>query len=128
MVRLVSLAALVFSCATLAAAPALAGKPGGGGGGGTSNATVSASPNPASANSQVTLSGCGYAFAPATVLISHNGITQTFMVSMCSSGCLDGAYFATQEAGTYSIQVYQTVGTKRQTTSALMASTTLAVR
>ena len=131
MFKRIALAAAIGALVLTVVPFALAGKGGsgkpGGGGGGTSASWITASPNPASTNSRVSLTGCGYAFAPATVQISHPSGTQVFMVSMWSTGCLDGAYFTTQEAGTYTIKVYQTFGTKNQTTTSLVASTELTV-
>ena len=129
MTRLLSVAGLVLAALTLAVAPAIAGKPGGGGGGGTGTAWVSVSPNPAAAyGTQVNITGCGYSFAMATVVITHPaGSTQSLVIPMWSTGCLDTASFTTQEPGTYRIDIYQTSGTKRGSTSVLKASTTLTV-
>jgi hypothetical protein len=66
--------------------------------------------------------------APAQVRVIHSaGYTNTYMVAMWSTGCMDTAYFTTAEAGTYRIEVYQTSGTKRRATTTLKATTTLTV-
>ena len=130
MTRILTLVGLVCAVATLAATPALAGKPSGGSGGTTGTASVSASPNPAAAwGAHVDLSGCGYVpSVAAKVVVNHSaGSSQTFYVSMWGTGCMDTAYFLTAEPGTYTIQVLQTTGSKRNTTTTLMASTTLTV-
>jgi hypothetical protein len=91
---------------------------------------VSASPNPAAAwGARVDLAGCGFTpSVAAQVVINHSaGPSQTFYVSMWGTGCMDTAYFLTSEPGTYTIQVYQSTGSRRSTTTKLMASTTLLV-
>ena len=116
-------------CLTLVASTALAGGPSGGATATTAGAWVSASPSPAAAwGTRVYLSGCGFATGPAQVHVVHSaGYTQTFMVAMWSTGCLDTAYFTTSEPGTYRIEVYHTSGTKRRATTVLKATTTLTV-
>ena len=116
-------------CFATAAAPAVAGRPGGDSGTAATSAWVSASPNPATAwGGRVNLAGCGFAMAPAEVRVIHSaGYTNTYMVAMWSTGCMDTAYFTTAEPGTYRIEVYQTTGTKRRATTTLKATTTLTV-
>jgi len=101
------------------------GKPGGGGG--TTSATVSASPNPAAANgAPVELSGCGYdMYQPAEVHIVHSaGYTESFMVTVWNPGCLNATTFYTAEAGSYTVEVYQSVRKGK----VLRASTVLTVQ
>jgi hypothetical protein len=126
---LASVLGLTTVCLALAASTALAGRPSDGATATTAGASVSASPNPAAAwGTRVYISGCGFATGPAEVHVVHSaGYTQTFMVAMWSTGCLDTAYFTTSEPGTYRIEVYQTSGTKRRATTSLKATTTLTV-
>jgi hypothetical protein len=132
MTQLFRLAGLIAAAFTLAAAPALAAPGGGGsgagGGTGTGGAWVSVSPNPAAAwGTQVDITGCGYGFATAEVVVTHPAGTTSFYVPMWSTGCMDNAYFRTSEPGTYSIAVYQLSGSKRTSTMAFKASTALTV-
>ena len=98
-------AAIAAFAAVLLVAPAFAGK------GGNHNGTgvtpwVAASAT--SVGGQVNLAGCGYQFAPVTVLVTEpNGQTLSFLVGMWSTGCLDTAYFTATLAGNYTVQVYQ---------------------
>ena len=100
----------------LVAGPALAAK-GGKPGSGASAATVTVSPNPAAAGGTLVLaSGCGYAFAPAQVRVVHATYTETYGVGVWYTGCLDTAYFATRETGTYTVEVWQGTSKKASTT------------
>lgn len=101
---------------------------GGGPGGGGSTASVAASPNPAAPNgTRVYLTGCGYEFKVARVKISHSaGYVEEYDWGMASSGCLVSGYFLTREAGTYSVDVYQSQRNRRRP-YLLKASTTLTV-
>jgi hypothetical protein len=107
--RIVLLAGITAALALVVVAPGLAAK--GGKAASTpspSSAWVSASPNPATVGSDVTLTGCGYAFAPVSVTVTQpNGSTITFWIGMWSTGCLDTAYFVPSQHGTYTIQVFQ---------------------
>ena len=152
MPRILGLGGLALACLALATAPALAGKgagggngggngggggaataakPSGGGGGGTgTSAWVSVSPNPAAANgAKVSVSGCGFNVATTEMDIVHSaGYTEVLYVPVWSPGCIDtNTYFLTQEAGTYTIKIYQMSSTKRNATKVLKASTTLTV-
>jgi hypothetical protein len=115
----------LFVTLALALVPAsLGGKPSGG----TSSAWVSVSPNPAPAGgSRVDVTGCGYEFAPAEIRIVHSAGTEAYMDAVWNTGCLNPTFFLTREAGTYTVSVYQTGGTKRHPTQVLKASTTLTV-
>lgn len=128
MKRLVALAVLIVASATLVAAPALAGKPGGAV---VTNAWVSASPNPAAAGgARVEVSGCGYdKYYPAEVRIAHSaGYTQAYMVAVWNTSCLNVTPFLTQEAGTYTISVYQRTSKRKNAAPVLKASTVLTVQ
>ncbi len=86
-------------------------------------ATVTASPNPAGADSSVYVGGCGYEFEPVQIHILHSaGYTEDYAAGMWAAGCF-GGYFVTSEAGTYTIQVYQS----SSGSPTLKASTTLTV-
>ena len=62
---------------------------------------------------------------PAEVRVVHSaGYTEAFMVTVWNPGCLNTTTFHTAEAGTYTIQVYQSSGRKG---SVLKASTVLTV-
>jgi hypothetical protein len=92
----------------------------------TSPAWVSASPDPAPAGSRVELTGCGFDVKPAQIRIHHSaGYSETYGVGMWSTGCFSGT-FDTQEAGTYTIEVYQEQRNTRKS-MVLKASTTLSV-
>jgi hypothetical protein len=87
-----------------------------------SAAWISASPNPATVGSHINLSGCGYAFAPASVVVAMpDGSTQSFDVGMWSSGCLDTAYFTATEAGLYTIDVFQGSSSPAASTAVIAA-------
>jgi len=120
---------LVVAALTVAVPPATAGGAGNGTDGGSgSSAWVSASPDPASAGgSRVGVTGCGYEFRPAQVRVAHSvGYTEIFGVGMWNTGCFS-TYFYTREAGTYTIDVYQSQRNPRKP-MLLQASTTLSVR
>ena len=130
MTRLAGLAVVIAAALALAAGPALAAKPGTGGGGGTSSTTasVTVSPSPAPAYSRVSVSGCGFAAVPAVLRIVYpSGSTASYNVGVWANGCLDGAGFTTAGAGTYTVQILQTSGTKRNATTTVKASATLSV-
>ena len=92
----------------------------------TSPAWVSASPDPAPAGSRVELTGCGFDVKPAQIRIHHSaGYSETYGVGMWSTGCFSGTFY-TQEAGTYTIEVYQEQRNTRKS-MVLKASTTLSV-
>lgn len=124
MTRLVVLAAVLVATA-LAAAPALAGKPGSG-----STASVSATPNPASSGTTVWLEGCGYdTRSPAEIRINHSaGYTESYAAAVWYTGCMNPSPFVTSEAGTYTIEVYQRPPKPRNAAPQLKASTTLIVQ
>jgi hypothetical protein len=106
------------------------GNGGGQGGGGGSTATINVSPNPAPADgARVDITGCGYEVEPAEIRIVHSaGYTEAYMDAVwADGGCLNPTYFLTREAGTYTVNVYQTGGSKGHPTHVLKASTTLAV-
>jgi hypothetical protein len=114
----------------LALVPAtLASRGGGSGSGSTSNAWVTASPNPATAGgSRYDVDGCGFEVKPVQVRIVHSaGYTETYGAGIWSPGCLD-TYFYTAEAGTYTIEVYESSGNKKRWTWVLKASTVLTVQ
>lgn len=93
----------------------------------SSPAWVTASPDPAVAGSRIELSGCGYDVKPAEVRITHSaGYTEIYGVGMWSTGCFSGTFFS-QEAGAYTIDVYQDQRNARKP-MLLKASTTLTVR
>jgi hypothetical protein len=120
--------ALGVSVLAVAAPSALAERGGNGGGGTGTTASVVASPNPAAPDgTRVYLSGCGYEFKVAHVKIRHSaGYTEGYTFGMWSTGCLASGYFLTREAGTYSIDVYQSHRNPRKP-HVLKASTTLTV-
>lgn len=137
MIRRIGLALLASAVVVIAASPALAEKGGAGrgnsnGGGDSGGAPwVSASPNPASAGgSRVELNGCGYdMYYPAEVRIVHSaGYTEAYGVAVWNTGCLNTTPFLTQEAGTYTVSVYQRPPKPRRATPQLKASTVLTVR
>jgi hypothetical protein len=109
--RFIVTGVIVAAAAILTVTPALAGKGGNGGhssGATTAGATLSATPNPARVGSNVLVSGCGYDMAPAQLtIVGPSGASQTLWVGMWSTGCLDTAYFAPSQAGTYTISVAQ---------------------
>ena|ERR1043166_402568 len=81
-------------------------------------ATVTASPNPATVGSNIMISGCGYQFAVASVRVTQpDGSALLFYVGMWSTGCLDTAYFTANQAGTYTIQVFQGSSTPSASTA-----------
>jgi hypothetical protein len=125
--RIAVLFVAVGAVAAAFAAPAIAGK-GGNKGNGASAPTaawVTASPGSVASGERVYLRGCGYDFSPVEVRIIHSaGYTQTYLVGMWSTGCMDGAFFTSAEAGTYLIEVYQS---SSGTSSHLMASTSVNV-
>jgi hypothetical protein len=125
----IAVAGAATAALALAASPALAAHGGGGGGGGGgTTAQVVATPSPAAANGAlVSVSGCGYKLAPAILRVVRPSGTDSYNVAVWSTGCLDAASFLTAEPGTYSVQVYQTFGTKRSTSTVLEASTTVRV-
>jgi hypothetical protein len=126
-VTTLALLALITASATLGAGPALAGQGGKGGDTSTTTAWVSASPNPALAYSRVELDGCGFEVKPVQLRIVHSaGYTETYGAGVWSPGCID-TYFSTAEAGTYTIEVWQSTGNKRRSTLTLKASTVLTV-
>jgi hypothetical protein len=129
MTRFAGLAVALAAVLSLAVTPALASKPNGGGGGTPTSATLTATPNPASAwGSVVSLAGCGYAAAPAVLRVVHpSGSTESYNVAVYSNGCLTATGFRTAEPGTYTVQILQTSGTKRGTTTSIKASTTVSV-
>jgi hypothetical protein len=96
------------------------------GGSGTS-AWVSASQDLATAGHRVDLTGCGYEVKPAQIRVTNSaGYAEIFGVGMWSTGCFSG-YFYAPEAGTYTIDVYQS---QRNTHKPMLlkASTTLSVQ
>jgi hypothetical protein len=95
----------------------------------TSPAWLTASPDPAAAGgSRVELDGCGFEVRPVQVRIVHSaGYTEIYGAGIWSPGCID-TYFYTAEAGTYTIEVYQSTGTKKRTTLVFKASTVLTVQ
>lgn len=106
------------------------GHKGGGGSGSSSGTTaqITATPNPAPAyGTFVLVAGCGFNFAPATMVVSHPSGTDTYSVAMWSTGCLDSTGFYTEEPGTYTVQIYQSFGNHHKTTE-LEASTTVTVQ
>jgi hypothetical protein len=121
---------LVAGWAALVLAVVPAALAGGNGGGttATTTATVTASPNPAAANSRVELDGCGYEVKPVTLHIVHSaGYTEVYGAGVWSPGCIN-TYFYTAEPGTYTIEVYQSSGTRKHSTVALKATTVLTVQ
>jgi hypothetical protein len=128
--RYLATTAIVVVGLMLVTTSALAAKGGHGGGGGGSGTTaqITATPNPAPANGTfVLVAGCGFSFAPATMVVSHPLGTETYSVAMWSTGCLDRTGFYTAEPGTYTVQIYQQFG-KHNKTSVLEASTTVTVQ
>jgi hypothetical protein len=124
--RIVLFAVFASLAATLAVAPALAGKGGnkggggGNGGGGTLNASVTATPNPATVGQVVSVSGCGFAFAPVVLSVVHpDGSVENWNVGMWATGCMDGAGFIPRSSGTYTVNIRQG--------SAVVATTTVNV-
>jgi hypothetical protein len=130
MSRIVSFALVAATALAVAAAPASAGKNhGGGGGSGGTSAQITATPNPAPAyGTFVLVAGCGFSFAPATLVVTHPSGTDSYSVAMWSTGCLDRTGFYTAEPGTYTVQIYQSSGKKHNQTSVLEASTTVTVQ
>jgi hypothetical protein len=131
MSRIASLALIVAALLGFAVAPAFASKShGGGGGGGGSGTTaqITASPNPAAPNTFVSVTGCGFTFAPAILRVIHPLGTDSYNVAMWSSGCLDSTGFYTAETGTYTVEILQTFGKKHNKTTVLEASTTVTVQ
>jgi hypothetical protein len=130
MKRRTLLKVVVVLALTVAAPSAFAAQGGNGGGPGeaASPASVAASPSPAAPNgTRVYLAGCGYEFKVARVKISHSaGYVEEFDWGMASTGCLVSGYFLTREAGTYSVDVYQSQRNPRKP-FVLKASTTLTV-
>ena len=121
------LISIVLLAALAVGVPAAAAGGTAGAGTDAAPAWVSASPDPAPAGSSVQLTGCGYDVKPAQIRIHHSaGYSETYGVGMWSTGCFSGT-FRTQEAGTYTIEVYQD---QRNTRKAMLlkASTTLDVR
>lgn len=114
--RIVLFAVFASIAATLTVAPALAGKGGnkgggGSGGGGTLNASVTATPNPATVGQVVSVSGCGFAFAPVVLSVVHpDGSVENWNVGMWANGCMDGAGFIPRSAGTYTVNILQGSG------------------
>ena len=107
-------AAIAAVAVVLVAAPALAGKGGTHGSSGTtgSNAWVTATYS----GGRVNLAGCGFAVAPATVVVGlPGGGSQTYAVGVWSTGCLDTAYFVPTETGTYTVTVSQGSGASAST-------------
>ena len=104
-------AALVAGLAFIPTA-ALAERGGNGNGKGHAASTasvssVTASPNPAGTNSRVWFEGCGYQVEPVEIHVVHSaGYTEAYAAGMWATGCFSG-YFVTEEAGTYTIEVYQ---------------------
>jgi hypothetical protein len=120
-VTMLALLALVLVPATLAG--------GSGSSSSTSAAWVTASPNPATAGgSRYDVDGCGFEVKPVQVRIVHSaGYTEIYGAGIWSPGCID-TYFYTAEAGTYTIDVYQSSGNRKRTTYVLKASTVLTVQ
>jgi hypothetical protein len=124
----VILAAALLAALVFVPAIAHAAKGGNGHGHGHGNivtapsvASVTASPNPADASSRVWLDGCGYEVEPVVIHIVHSvGYTEICGAGMWYTGCFSG-YFTASEAGTYTIEVYQSSSGQ----STLMASTEL---
>jgi hypothetical protein len=106
-------AAIAAVAAVLVSAPALAGK---GGTHGSSPSTSNAWITATYSGGKVNLAGCGYAVAPATVVVGlPNGSSQTYAVGVWSTGCLDTAYFVASLAGTYTVTVSQSSGATAST-------------
>src|SRR5262249_8320180 len=97
--------------ALVAVAPGVASK-GGNKGSNSAQSTgawVSATPNPATVGGHVNLAGCGYQFEkPLSLVITKPaGTSGTYGILLWSSGCLDTASFIADQAGTYTVQVFQ---------------------
>jgi len=97
---------------------AVAGKPGGGSS--STGATLKASPNPIPAWSEYSLSGCGYVTGKQVTIVINNGTF--FSAGLDSSGCLLPVSWWTSGPGSYRINAYQTLRSRKQS---LMASTML---
>ena len=91
-------------------------------------AWVTASPGTVAAGgARVDLTGCGYDIKPVQIRVTHSaGYTEVFGTGMWNTGCFS-TYLTTAEAGTYTIDVYESQRSKRQPW-VLAASTTLSVQ
>jgi hypothetical protein len=114
--RRIALAALLALVLVLAPT-ALAGKAPGPT---STGATLTASPNPVPAWSQYSLSGCGYVAGKQVTIVINNGTF--FSAGLDSAGCLLPVSWWTSGPGSYRIDAYQTLRSRKQS---LMASTML---
>jgi hypothetical protein len=128
--RLTVLASLVVFLALLVAGPSFAGRVEGDGTsaqrrGGTSTSTaanLTASPNPAQAWSEYWLRGCGYVVGKQVTIVINNGTF--FGAAVDANGCLSPVSWWAGGPGSYRVDAYQKLKSRRQT---LMATTMLSV-